>query len=487
MKFVQIFIYLMILQPGFSRAENSIIASAYNQLRNGRTCTQVTHADLKKAGFTCESGNPLKTINPWEIFEWNVFQQGADRQIEKNNCLTEQISALANDEKLLQTWFSQLTAAWLGMKKSELILNKCQSEVTMRASPENIRQFGYRKAYEMSHKPLGKQWEELCFDSEKITSLMAAQSLFPFALPVVSDPEFFKIMQKHRNMIIDKKTGKPLTDDGLLNANLQDLSFMKLKLDEGFETSIKESFSKLASERRSTTQQIKNSKSKGSYQLNDNLKEYIFKDETIYQTLSENNLMGADYSGLDKTKPDDLNFNSSKDANKVSVSNGAFCILAKYEPTLTGEIIDFVATSAMGGGILVKSLKATKYMAGLSGGTQLMKSIGYSLRWNGYTMMAKQVFNSCGGNDSHTAKKVVSTSKNEALASFQAGDLPREIGYGTWNLDTDPQQTPSCKKIENKNLMLNKAHNSNCVLDAVLAVSPLKIALPVILGAAASN
>jgi hypothetical protein len=477
-----------IFQPCVSLAENSFFASAYNQVRNGRTCGQVTRSDLKKAGFTCGFGNPIDeiSISSWEIFEWNVFQLGAESQIDKNDCLTEQITALMKDEKLLKTWFSQLTAAWMGMKKSELILEKCQSEVTKRASPENIRQYGYKKAYEMSNNPLGKEWDAMCFDNDKINALKAARSLFPFALPVVSNPEFFKIMEKHRKMIVNKKTGKPLTDEELLKADLQDLSFMKLKLETNFENDMKDSLSKLSSERTSITKQIKDSKTDGSYRLSDNIKDYIFQDETIYQTLSEKNLMAADYAGLDKTKSDDPKI-GIEDPSKVPVSNGAFCILAKYEPTLTGEIIDFAATSVIAGGVIFKALKGTKYLADLSKAGQVKKSLGYGLALNGYPMMAKQVFNSCGGNDAHTAKKVVSASKSEVLASIQASNLPSEVGYGTWNLEVDPKQTPSCKKAEDKNLMLNKKYKSNCFLDSLLAVSPLKISLPVILGVAVSN
>jgi len=479
--FISLLFFLF--QPCISLAENSFFASAYNQIRNGRACGQVNQSDLKNAGFACGSGNSINkiTLSSWEIFEWNVFQLGAENQINKNDCQNEQIAVLMKDEKLLKTWYSQQAAAWMGMKKSELILKKCTTDVFSRLQPSFVRRYGERGAYEKAvegdvfqlRKPLEKEWLDLCLDKEKMSALKAAASLLPMALPVVSNTEFFKIMEQHRKMIVNRKTGKPLTDGDILKADLQDLSFMKLKLEAHFENKMKESLSELSNERASITQEIRESKKDGSYRLSDNLKEYIFQDETIYQTLIEKNLMSADYTGIDKTND--------------SISNGAFCILAKYEPTLIGEIIDFAATSAFAGGIIFKAIKGTKYVEGLSTMGQLKKSASYGMAATGYPMMAKQVFNSCGGNDAYTAKKVVSASKNEDLASIQASDLPNEVGYSTWSLEVDPQLIPSCKKTEDKNLMLNKNYKSSCFLDSLLAVSPLKISLPVILGATVSK
>lgn len=495
----QLFLFF---QPSFSYAENSLFASIYNQIKNDRKCGQVTKSDLKNAGFTCENRNPTDINNflPWAIFEWNVFQLGAASQIDKNNCLNEQMTALFNDEQLLRTWFSQLTAAWMGMKKSNLILMQCHSKVKKRPSRGDVMNTGLKKTSKIGDNSLGDEWDAICSDSQKISALKAASSLFPYALPVVSDPGFFEIMEKNRKMIVNRKTGKPISDEDLLKADLQDLSFMKLIIDTKFVSEMKESLSNLYSERSSITKQIMESKRNGSYELSDELKEYIFEDETVYQVLSEQNLIGTDYSDLDKTKPEKPNFEASSerkqttyqekqiaDFNKVPVSNGAFCILAKYEPTLTGELIDFAATSVIAGGIIFKSLKGIKYLEGLSTLKQIGKSTGFGFALNSYPMMAKQVYNSCGGNDAHTSKKVVSASKTEVLASIQGSNLPSEVGYGTWNLELDPKLTPSCKKTENKNLMLNKKYKSNCFLDSLLALSPLKISLPVFIGISVSN
>lgn len=491
-------------------AENSFFASAYNQIRNGRACGEVSRSDLKQAGFACGSENPVYKVfkRSWEIYEWNVFQLGAENQIHKNDCQNEQVTVLLRDKTLLKTWFSQLAAAWMGLKKSELILKKCNTELFSRLQPSFVRRYGERIAYQKtveadvfeSRKPLEKEWVDLCLDKEKMSALKAAASLFPTALPVVSDPEFFKTMEKHRKMIVNKKTGKPLTDDDLIKENLHDLSFIKLKLETQAETEIKDKMSMVTDERASITKKIRESKKDGSYHLSSSLKEYMFQDETIYQTLIENKLMGAGYQDIDNTKRADSGSGFSNDSdrlntdnlqrdegNKVPVSNGAFCILAKYEPTLTGEVIDFAATSAIAGGIIFKAIKGAKYVSSLSTVGKFKKSMGYGMAVTGYPIMAKQIFNSCGGNDAYTAKKVVSASKTANFASDQSSNLPDEVGYGAWNLTVDPNQIPSCKNVEDKNLMLNKNYKSNCALDSLLAVSPLMISLPVTVGVAVTN
>ncbi|MGZ3775767.1 MAG: hypothetical protein ACXVCN_18775 [Bdellovibrio sp.] len=468
-----------------------MFASIYNQIKNDRKCGDVTKTDLKNAGFNCgiKNTNDVSNYLPWAIFEWNAFQVSAENQIDKNNCLNEQMTALFNNDQLLHTWFSQLTASWMGMKKSDLILTQCYSKPRKTHSLEEFANYKQKKITQHDES-LSEEWNNICSDSQKISALKAARSLFPYALPVVSDSNFFKTMAKYRKMIINKKTNKPISDEDLLKADLQDLSFMKLKIDPEFEREMKQNLSNLYSERSSITKQILDSKKNGSYELSDELKEYIFEDETVYQVLFDRNLMSVDYAGLDKTRSE-INQNTreknTEDFAKVPVSNGAFCILAKYEPTFTGEMIDFAMTSAIAGGILFKSLKGIKYLESLSTLKQIGRSTSLGFALNGYPMMAKQVYNSCGGNDAHTSKKVVSMAKTEVLASIQGADLPNEVGYGTWNLDIDPKITPSCNKIENKNLMLNKKYKSNCFLDSLLAISPLKISLPILIGISVSN
>lgn len=460
-----------------AHAGNSILASSYTQISNGRYCQQVSRDDLKAAGFTCGFGKSTEqlTDTSWSIFEWNIFQLSAQSQVEKNNCLTEQLSALQNDKTKLRTWYSQLGAAWMGMKKSDLILKKCTAfDIKERIRNLNGLQSEIAKK-SPTLKKLPKQevytdeWQNLCNSPNKMSALRASNKLFQHALPVISSPKFFEIMESHRGMLVDKKTGSPLSDEDLLKADLQELSFMKLQFTDEFETEIGKSLNELAAERKGITKKLEESKTPdGDYSLNSELKDYIYEDDTLNQTLASKGLL-AKYD---------------EDGKMISdVSNGAFCLLSKYQRTPSGEIFAFGVESALAGGILFKALKGTKYLAGLTELQQAKKSAGLGLAVTGYPMIAREIARECPvglGNEAHRTNKFVSSRLTETDTAIEAASLPKTVSYAPWYLDADPKEIPSCKKLEDKSLKLNAANNSNCALSLILSVAPLKVALPII-------
>lgn len=463
-------------------ADNSMLTSAYIQLSNARFCGQVSKQDLKNAGFSCDNRQPILQLNSsaWSIYEWNVFQLAAERQVEKNNCLTEQVSVLVNDKSQFSDWNSRLIAAWLGQKKSELIINKCGADVYSRLDLADVKRYGVSKAYENSiknstfhlRKPLEKEWLDLCFDDEKISALRAANSLFQFSLPVVSDPALFKTLERHRKMLVNTNTGKPLSDADILNADLQDLSFLTVKKNAQYDKDIIGSIQNLSNERTSITEKIKGSKTMEGYQLDTQIRDYLFEDETVDQVMSDKNLKY-------KTQIE------TGDKKEPELSAGAFCLMSKYEPNFTGEMVGLAVESAVAGGVVLKVWKGAKYLAGLSKTEKVKQSMGYGLKAVGYPMMAAQIAKSCPvpvfGNEPFRTSKVVSGIKNENMAFIKGADLPDSVGYGSWNLKMDTAQAPSCKTAEQRNLMLNNNYSANCIFDTLLTLAPLKIALPAML------
>src|SRR5690606_32970269 len=104
--------------------------------------------------------------------EWAVFQEAAELQVKKNECLNQQQRALRTKKSPDGTpnfhiWSSQLAASWMGVKKAELILSKCRTE--MRGIDlADIKRYGMDKAYERSlqrrihggKKPMNSEWRE---------------------------------------------------------------------------------------------------------------------------------------------------------------------------------------------------------------------------------------------------------------------------------------------------------------------------------------
>lgn len=463
---------------------NSTIASAYNQLKHGRNCGQVTAAELKTQGFTCSMRKPvgdifdaLKPANS-EIFDQNIFNISAESQVERNKCLTEQIAAIQGDKNLQNAWQSFLIASWMGIKKSELMLNTCNREVFSRIEKANVKRYGIEKAYEISlknsfmtkAKPLPDRWKEICFDDDAVEALKAATYAFKFSVPVISNPEFFKNLEDNRDMLINTETGKPLTDEDLLAADLSDdegelqTDLVKLKIKKkaspNFENNIYDQINTLKNDRTTITDKITKSKSGSNYDLDAELIDYMYEDGTVLQTLKSKKLIPEDYSGLGST-------------DEKKISNGAFCMLARFEPTMVGELIDMGVQGYLFGKLFFSG--AGKLIAASK------TPVGTGMKAASYLMVAKQIAKACPvpvvGDKPHRMQKVASMSQTETQATLMAGNLPKEVGYAKWNLEIDQKKTPSCKTAEQKNLMFNSAHDARCLLNIAI-LGALKIAFP---------
>jgi len=460
-------------------AENSYIASLYNQAMNQKMCGSVTRSDLTKLGIKCAYGQPIEnlSVSSWEIYEWSIFQEASHAQLDKNKCLAEKISALQKNKQLLNAWYSQLVALWLGNKKAKLILNICQSEVLSRVDKANVKRYGLKNAYEKtinqssfkSNKKLPSSWIDVCTDEDQISALKSSQDLFMYSLSVISHSDFFKSIDQYRHSIIDDRTGKPLTDANLLKTDLSDLSFLQINLDPKLDHAITSKMKKLRSERLEINTKLINSQRDGVFTFrefpDDGLKEYMYNDETVFQVLASKSEIGSD--------------------QKTAISNGAYCILAKYEPTLTGEILNFaveaffwekaIARNLIG---LPKLLNKTPRLKTVTKPIQNCLTSGFGLA--GCPMVAEQIYNSCV-NKPFKSFKVKNKSQQEIAHSINAANLPQTVKLEKWNLIFDPKETPSCQNIKEKNYAINEDLKSDCFIDALLSVAPLKVSLPVLI------
>jgi len=477
---IKLFIVLILTILSVSvSADNSFVAALYNQVMNQKMCGSVTRSDLKKTGIKCAYGNPVENISvsPWQIYEWSIFQEASHAQIDKNKCLAEKISALQKNKQLLDAWYSQLIALWIGNKKAKLILNVCQSEVLSRVDKANIKRYGLKDAYEKSInqssfksiKKLPSSWIDVCTDEDQITALKASQNLFMYSLSVISHSDFFKSIDKYRHSIVDGRTGKPLTDASILKADLSDLSFLQINLDPKLDQAIASKMKNLKAERLDINARLTNSQKDGVFTFrefpDDGLKDYMYKDETVFQVLASKSEIES--------------------GAKPAVSNGAYCLLAKYEPTLTGEVLNFafeaffwekaIAKNVIG---LPKLLSKTSRLQPFAKPIRSCLTTGFGLA--GCPMVAQEIYNSCV-NKPFQAFKVKNKSQQEIAHSINAADLPQAVKLEKWNLVFDPKDIPSCQNIKEKNYAINEDLKSDCYTDALLTIAPLKVSLPVLI------
>lgn len=458
-------------------AETSFIGSAYTQVKHQRFCGLVTADEVRKANLPCVNNDQLKNLQrfPSQIYEWAVFQEAAEIQMKKNICANSQLRRLrteddkASGHPLKEIWASQLAASWLGVRKAELILAKC-GPILSKIDPKEEKELGINKAYERAtkrqlfgeNKPLDEKWKRICMDRNQLNTLAAAKGMFVYSLPVVSSEKFFDIMGKNRNSLINKKTGKAFTDEEILAADLSaDDINLRLDYTNKFDQDLKNEFDRESTEKFKLTNEILKSKNKNGYDLSDAVKNYIFEDGTVNQVLLDKKEIGPDFKEL--SRPGEL-----------PVSNGAFCLISRYEATPVGETINFAATSMIAGGLITKLIKLPSVAASLSGSTRAMLSSAGGPTAAGGIQIAK-IYSACE-TGTYQARKVKNAGKSE-MAVYEKADekLPRELGFSRISLDMSDD--PNCEGVEAKNLILTD-NTASCVRDSLLNVAPLKVALP---------
>lgn len=469
-----------------AHAEVPFLARKYNEFSNGRVCrvggntllkTDAMKTDMVEK-LNCESdekkrADELQKLSI-EMFDWSVFNLASERQIQKNKCISERIDALMKDEALLSAWNAQLIAAWLGMKKADLMLKKCrfklydkdsenQSEnqkIARKSRGQPITKLLNKTKVEISRsdQKLDQELKDVCTNDKAVAALEGVRKLFQLSLPVFSDQAFFNILEKNRKAIINKTTGKPLTDNELLHMDLQNLTTIGFdpaghKETAKFPFELKSRLSSFSTERIKMAEELARIRQDPNAELDSEMKTYIYDDDTVYETLMTNKLLKASYVGLSTEKKEDI-------------SNAAFCLLAKYESTFVGETLDYVIKlAAFGGtaGLIVKSVKGVRYLSKLSTVQNSKKTVSGALLMGDLALMAPIVAQSCPlptvGSESYRMKKVVHGNKHQAVEKTDVAHLVAEVNYTVWDDNIDPHLTPSCLKIENSEKINTEVKN----------------------------
>lgn len=117
----------LLLFSNFTKAENNVFIRTYSGIINGRYCGRVASEDADKLEKACKyPGRNLLTSSE-KIFEWSVFQSSAELQVQKNLCIQQRLSEMAKSPDLQKEWIKDLAKAWLGKKKAQLIVSKCDA------------------------------------------------------------------------------------------------------------------------------------------------------------------------------------------------------------------------------------------------------------------------------------------------------------------------------------------------------------------------
>lgn len=344
-------------------SENNLFTKGLNNLTTGRLCGYVTSSEYRNIDVSCKYPFPkdiyLKlAITNEEIFEWSIFQKAADLQTKKNKCLIKTLDGLQTKEELFDEWYDRLSNAWLGRKKARLALAQCAEinyntnerlgarinpNYTPRLPPENIQAEWEANGKQLNMKSDPK-WVDYCADPDHIAALKNADILYNYSTPILGGSEILDTLDGSL-IFQNSKNKKALTNDEILNLNLRPKRIGETtdETDEIIDINqqayyqikrkLKIRLKEIQEEREDINKNLAEKKLKnGTYELDTPLRDYIFDDNTIYQTLENLNLLKIA-------------------GNPSKLSMGAKCLLNHYENTPISELVKFLI-SAKGGTML---------------------------------------------------------------------------------------------------------------------------------------
>lgn len=478
-----ILLFCLIFCGPLARSENDFLVKTYSGITNGRMCWPffgVSNDDVNSLDGPCPP-NPLTMFNE-EIFNWRVFQSSAEMQLQKNLCIQQRLDVLMHSPKLVKTWFKFVAKAWLGKKKAELILSKC-GEISYNTN----KRLGARinpnftpspATPEQSKNPhslkssIDKKWLDLCADKNALATLAVADNLFDHALPVIGSPEFFNVVEENRSVILNKNTGKPITEAEILGADLSNLKFLAVddKKMEAVRGEMKQKMALLRSERRDVNIKLKNNRDKKGIfnNLDEPMRDYLFEDGTVYEVLKRSNQMvTSDLTG-----------------ETIEMSSGAKCIMNSYELSIGGDMAEIVGGSFLLGATFAKlrnlaSLELTLLTGKIVKTTTMMKQIGLGSYMAGAAVGLREAAKTCpesGAQYQHT--KLSDRNKGQASRTIEVDSLPEDLDFNFYELKGIPKaKTPACKNLP-KNSIVEEFHRFGCISNVILSVAPLVIALP---------
>jgi hypothetical protein len=466
--FLASFILCALFSPK-SLAKNPFVASVYNEVRVGRFCGMTNDKDLRSAGYRCSILGEAEKLASGRaaLFEALVFKETTTAQVEKNKCLIDRLAILKDpgQKQLFKNWYAQIALAWLGYKKSDLILEKClvTSVLTDRVN--------YRKAhpeyYLNSRQPptsVSKEWQSFCSNKKELDALWVARSLFTSTIPILSSPTFLDLMEKNRNEISIRKTGKPISDGEILGLDLSsDFSAnVRVRLDKEMEHSLKHEIDNLTLERAGINKKLANP---GLLGLSQEVKDFMFNDGTVYQTLKKDGLITDHF----------VSFNESA-RDPDAISEGAACLLAKYEPTIAGSLIDFFGTSLIIGEVGL-AFESEKYLKDTSALKKAKDAFQTGAIVYGVPQLLIQAVSACTSSPSHW--NTFNFAKESRLFDIaKAGDLPPDVGFTTALADDKLKEVKTCKGGADQGLTLSSFNHSLCLKNALLSLLPMHITLP---------
>ena len=173
-------------------------------------------------------------------------------------------------------------------------------------------------------------------------------------------------------------------------------------------------------------------------------KDFLFEDNTVYETLSELKLLG----------------NAEPSFEDPKASMGVKCLLNHYQSDDNAEIAEFVALAFVSYAGLFKVFNISK----LAKWEVLKKGRFMSSLIAGEAQAIKNIAKVCSS-DSYQKTKLDDRIAKEN-PDFDTKPLKDELGFSFNELEIPRNKTPACKSIE-QNVVANDFKRSGCLINAL--------------------
>lgn len=462
---------LILVQPTSLQATNDWFVSLFNQVKDDKFCRQVTADDVYNLPLkeNCE----LRKLDPKnmtligdDVLVWIVEQEAVKLKLNKDRCLKSILHQITADPSKCGVWHILSAKAWLLKRRAELTYDLCRkfldvqhmTRIPKYDSPppeESVQQLWRNKIRLDSHLKLNKT----CSNPDTLAVLKNSNSLFELMIPYLQSDAFFKIIETQRaDILMSTPNPHPLTDQEILDIDFSKFNSttakqIKFKADSQLCQKINKEIKSYEDKTGETITSFENSLEKGStYHLSDDLKDKIYEDGSLMQSLEDLKLVGED--------------------NK-EFSVGAACVMSHYKPSAKGEATEFILSSAVNWLTAAKFLSYGKSFSNLSKWQKFKNTFLISSAPVGLTQSKQAIQKYCLGKENST--------KANSSVMLDSLSLPEDLPFHSIKYSPGKNDDVSCKNLENKNWFYNQEtpfNNSNCIFMGVSALLPFEAIFP---------
>ncbi|MEO0337365.1 MAG: hypothetical protein AAF202_13300, partial [Pseudomonadota bacterium] len=221
---------------------------------------------------------------PEQILREQVFHEAAHRKLNWDRCMEDVFDGFESNQNFMDQWMVTSLRAYLNYKKSEAFRKTCERKFWNYCDPEYTRmartlngprEDGVSEQQEcwefMFEDPNGpniydiesyfnsreeaETLKQICFDPEHQRAMAVAPYIFKRTVPFFASDDVFDAWERNSNLILDDRTGEPISDAALMNMDFTDGFGGEIRMAENWIGPMRESMGRVLERTRANGQE----------------------------------------------------------------------------------------------------------------------------------------------------------------------------------------------------------------------------------------